>query len=102
MDFMKKRLERENEKQKNTINRQREEIEALQEELMDLQLDNEKKDKIIELVEKYQKEMQECISEINNQKNEYQKLIDELKEMKRVANESAFNNRWWLIRLLMK
>ena len=60
------------------------------------------KDKIINSVEPMRKEMTENLKEQKRLKNEYKKLILELKKMKGIMNQTVFRGRWWLIKLLLK
>lgn len=88
--------------QQKMINRQSEQIEKLKSEIERLTLECQKKDELINSVEPMRKEMTENIKEQRRLKNEYKKLIQELKMMKSIVNKEVYKKRWWLIRLLLK
>ena len=88
--------------QQKLITRQSEQIEALKFKIETLENHLIEKDKIINSVEPMRKEMAENINEQKRLKEEYKKLIDELKTMKNIVNENIYRKRWWLIRFLLK
>ena len=94
----KKRLEFQNK----MISRQSEQIDKLKNEIGNLKLKLDEKDKIIRAVESMRKEMAENIEEQKQLKNEYKQLIQQLKQMKNIINKEVYKNRWWLIKWLIK
>ena len=84
------------------LNRQSEQIETLKSEIDKLTLECQKKDELINSVEPMRREMTETINEQQRLKQEYQKLIQELKTMKNIIDEEVYKKRWWLIKFLLK
>lgn len=94
----KKRLEF----QKKMISRQSEQIDLLKSEIEKLKLQCDEKDKTINSVGSLRDELIEDIKEHKRLKNEYAKLVTELRKMKEIMNQTVYKGRWWLIRLLLK
>lgn len=88
--------------QQKMLNRQSEQIETLKSEIDKLTLECQKKDELINSVEPMRREMTETINEQQRLKQEYQKLIQELKTMKNIIDEEVYKKRWWLIKFLLK
>lgn len=84
--------------------RQSEEIESLKTQIDALVAICDEKDKVVESVDFLRKELTENVNEIKKKKDEYNKLIEDLKNMKKVMNQTMFGKEWkWrLIRLLIK
>lgn len=76
------------EAQTKIVTRQREEIESLKLKNEELERECEKKD--------------ELISSIEPMRSELKELIDELKEMKTIANKKLYKGRWKIIRFLIR
>ena len=95
---LKKRLEF----QQKMISRQSEQIDGLKSKIAELELTIEKKDELIKSVDYLRKELADNINEIKQKKNEYEKLIKELKVMKNIMNKEVYKGRWNLVRLLIK
>lgn len=70
------------------VARQREEIASLKSKIEELERECEKKDELINSVEPL--------------RDEFQRLIDELKEMKTIANKKLYKGRWKIIRFLIR
>lgn len=88
--------------QQNVISRKSKEVETLRLENEKLKEKLKEKDELIASVESIRKEMAENVREHKRLQNEYQGLIKELRQMRNILNKEAFNNRWWLIKLLIK
>lgn len=95
---LKKRLEF----QQKMISRQSEQIDGLKSKIAELELTIEKKDELIKSVDYLRKELIDNIDEIKQKKNEYEKLIKQLKDMEKIMNQEVYRNRWNLVRLLIK
>jgi hypothetical protein len=94
----KKRLEF----QQKLIQRQSEQIEDLKLQVENLKLEIEEKDKIISSVSSLRNELTENVKESKKYKEEYIKLIQELRKMKEIVNQEVYKGRWWLVRFLIK
>lgn len=88
--------------QKELISRQAEEIEILKNEIQELKLKCEEKDKLINSVEPMRRELKNNIDEIKKQKEEYKKIIKEVRKMKEIVNQEVYRGRWKIVRWLIK
>lgn len=84
------------------IERKSDEIESLKNKISSLEIDNKEKDEIIGLIDSLRVEMNEVVNELRDKSKEYDKLLADLFQMRKVMNEELFNGRWSLIKLLMK
>lgn len=84
------------------IKRQSEEIDSLKSKIERLNLDSDKKDELIMSVESFRNEMDEILKDIDDKRDKYQNLVDELFEMRKAMDEEVFNGRWKLVRWLIK
>lgn len=98
----KKQYEKRLEFQEKIILKKSEEIEFLNSKIEDLKLELSKKDEIINSIEPMRSEMVETISQQQKLKDEYEKLVQELKQMKEIFNQEVYKGRWKLIKLLIK
>ena len=90
-DFLKKRM-----------NRQTKEIENLSHKIYQLKIENNEKQDLIDSINSIKKDWKESLDTICVQRDEYQKLIFELRAMKTVMKTTVFKGKWKLIKLLMK
>jgi hypothetical protein len=88
--------------QKKTISRQLEQIELLKNQVENLKLECEKKDETINSFATLKDELAKSVADVNKYKEEYKKLIDELKNMKEIMNQTVFKGKWRLVRFLIK
>lgn len=88
--------------QQKMINRQSEQIEKFKSENEKLKNKLIEKDEIISSIEPMRKEMADNLKEQKRLKEEYKSLIDELKKMKEIVNQTVYKKRWWLIKHLIK
>lgn len=84
------------------IKRQINEIESLKEVIANFELDNKQKKELFDSVEVIYSDLLESVNELKIKRNEYEKLIQELTEMKKAMNQIVFKNKWKLIRWLIK
>lgn len=87
---------------KDLISRQSQQIEYLTKQNEKLKERLREKDEILSSIEPIRKEMEENINRYQKLKNDYKKLVDELKQMKKIFNKEAYKNRWWLIKFLIR
>lgn len=99
---MKRNYKRDYEFQKKLNERQAEQIKSLKAQIDGLTSLCEEKDKLIYAVDSLREELTKKIEEINIKENEYNSLVNELKDMKKVMNQEFFKGRWQLIKLLIK
>lgn len=84
------------------IERQTHEIESLKKRISELEIDCDDKDELINSVDSLRIEMEQIVEDLKSKGEVYDKLVEELTEMKKIMNEEVFKNKWWLIRFLLK
>ena len=84
------------------IERQAHEIESLKKRISELEIDCDEKDELINSVDSLRIEMEQIVEDLKSKGEVYDKLVEELTEMKKIMNEEVFKNKWWLIRFLLK
>ena len=84
------------------IIRQVDKIDSLQKQVSALEIDNAKKDEIINSIDTLRNDLFATVNELKNKGEKYDELLAELMQMKRVMNQTVFKGRWKLIRLLLK
>lgn len=84
------------------IKRQSDEIKRLKKQIADLNVSCEKKDELLHSVDGLQKEMVDVVDGIKAKGDEYDKLIAELKLMRKALNKEVFKGRWPLVKWLIK
>lgn len=84
------------------IKKQIDEIEFLKQTVSDLKIDCEEKDRLINSINKLRGDLLDIIDDLKEKGNKYDELIEELREMKKVMNQTVFKGRWKLIRFLLK
>lgn len=97
-----KKYEKKLELQEKIISRQSEHIEKLNAQIAKLKLEIEEKDILIISVASLKDELTKNISDVKNYKKEYKELIDELRKMKEIINQTVYKGRWWLIKFLIR
>lgn len=88
--------------QERMISRQSEQINDLKSQIEKLKLECKAKDEIIESVDSLRKDFIGDIDDIKKYKKQYKKLIQELKDMKKILNQEVYKNKWWLIKFLIR
>lgn len=90
--------------QNQIIQKKTEEVESLKSEILKLELDAQKKDELINSVDHLRVELQDIVQDMNDKKEEYDALIEELMLMRKVFCQELFGGefRWKIIRLIMK
>lgn len=84
------------------ILRQVDKIDSLQKKVSDLEIDNAKKDEIINSINALRDDLFTTVNELNGKSEKYDELLAELMQMRKVMNQTVFKGRWKLIRLLLK
>lgn len=79
-----------------------EKIDRLQKTVSELEISCEEKDKIIKSINYLRDDLFAVVNELKKQSDEYDILISDLMQMKKVMNQTVFKGRWKLIRLLLK
>lgn len=88
--------------QQKIISRQSEQIESLKLEVEKLNFECQKKDDIINSVSSLKNDLTKDIEDIKKYKGEYKRLIEELRNMKKILNQDVYKGRWNLVKFLIK
>lgn len=94
----KRRLESRN----RTIRSQSDEIGRLKAQIDELNLSCAKKDELIASVDSLYKEINVALDEIQEERDRYRKLNEDLRNMRKIMNKEVFRGRWNLVRLLLR
>lgn len=86
----------------NIIKRQVIEIKELKKLIDNLNITCEQKDEIIGSINGLRQDLIDVITDINDKREQYDALINELIEMKKIINQEVFKGRWKIIRFLLK
>lgn len=97
-----KNYKRKLEFQEKLIKRQSEEIESLNAQIEELKLKCEEKDRVIHSIASLKKELSDNVADVKKYKKQYKDLIDELRKMKAIMNQTVFKGKWKLVRFLIK
>lgn len=88
--------------QSNMISRQSEQIDSLKTKIEKLELELLKKDEIINSVSSMREELIQNVAEVKKCKKQYKSLIEEVRKMKEILNQTIYKGRWRLIKFLIK
>lgn len=88
--------------QNKMISHQSEQIDRLKLQVEKLELECRKKDEIINSVSFLKDELSKNISDVKKYKDDYKELINELKKMKEIMNQTTYKGRWRLVRFLVR
>lgn len=84
------------------IKRQADEIDSMKSQIERLNIDNANKDELIHSVDHLRDEFMGIIDSLKDKESEYDKLIEDLRLMRKAFDREVFANRWWLVKRLMK
>lgn len=96
------RYEKKYETQKKIVLRQLDEIEKLKSSISELEIDSEKRTELIDSITDIRTELYEVIDDLSERREEYTCLIEDLRQMKMVMNQTVFKGKWRLIKLLLR
>lgn len=85
-----------------TILNQIDKIDKLEKTISELEISCEEKDKVIASINVLRDDLFTVINQLKKKSDEYDVLIADLMEMRKVMNQTVFKGRWKLIRLLLK
>lgn len=88
--------------QQKTISRQQQQIADLELQVRNLKLEIEEKNMIINSTSSLRKELSENVAKIKKHKEEYHRLIEELRKMKEILNIEVYKGKWKLVKFLIK
>lgn len=97
-----KKYEKKIEFQKKMIARQAEQIESLKSQIEELKKKCDEKDDIINSVSSLRNELISNVEAAKEYKEQYKSLVEEVKKMKDVMNQTVYKNKWKLVRFLIK
>lgn len=90
------------ENQEKMISRQSEQIELLNAQIAKLKLEIEEKDNMINSIAYLKDELIQKNKDIDKYKEQFKKLIEELRQMKKIINLEVYKGRWNLIKFLIR
>lgn len=96
------RYEKKYETQKKIVLRQLDEIEKLKSSISELEIDSEKRTELIDSITDIRTELYEVNDDLSERREEYTRLIEDLRQMKMVMNQTVFKGKWRLIKLLLR
>ena len=96
------RYEKKYETQKKIVLRQLDEIEKLKSSISELDIDSEKRNELSDSITDIRTELYEVIDDLSERREEYTRLIEDLRQMKMVMNQTVFKGKWRLIKLLLR
>ena len=99
---MSKRRKRKTDVKSNIIKRQSDEIKALKAKINELDISSKEKDELIHAVEPLQKKLIDAIEIVRSKGEEYDKLIEDVKAMRKIFDKEVFKGRWNIIKFLLK
>lgn len=85
-----------------TILNQIDKIDKLEKTISELEISCEEKDKVIASINVLRDDLFTVINQLKKKSDEYDVLIADLMEMRKVMNQTVFKGRWKLIRWLLK
>ena len=88
--------------QQSIISRQSKQIEDLKRQNENLKLKIQEKDEFINSIANLRDELIKDSDEIKKSKKEYKLLVDEIRKMKEIINQTVYKGRWRLIKVLLK
>ena len=88
--------------QQKIITRQSKQIELMKSQIEYLKQKCQEKDDVINSVQSIREELIENAKEHRRFKNEYEELVDELKQMKKIIDVNVYKGRWKIVKWVMK
>lgn len=88
--------------QKKLILRQSEQIDALKLQIEVLNKELKEKNEIINSTYSLRNELKKSIDDARKYKEEYVKLIKEIRKMKEIINQEVYKGKWSLVKFLIK
>ena len=87
--------------QSQIIQRKNDEIESLKSKILEFEQQLKEKDELINGIEPLRKELKEEIENVKAKRKEYDKLVLELMEMRKLMSDAVFGGKWWLVNKLV-
>ena len=84
------------------IERQNADIDNLKEKIAKLEISCDDKDNLIHSIDSLREELVDIVDEIKKKSEEYDKLRDELLEMRNAMNQIVFKNKWRIVKWLLR
>lgn len=91
-----------NEVKMRIIDRQSKEIESLKEKISQLEIAASEKDELLSSVDDLLEDLRESVDVIQSKSDEYEELVDDLRDMKKIIDEEVFHRNWWIIKHLLR
>ena len=88
--------------QSKAVSRLSKQIESLNSENKKLRLELEEKEQIINSTSSLRDELAQNVGQIKKHKEEYERLVKELRKMKEIVNQEVYKGKWRLVKFLIK
>lgn len=97
-----KRNNRKYDLQNQIIQKKNDEIEALRNKVLKLEIDRDEKQELLESVDYLRIELKDIVEDLKKKKEEYDRLNEDLMKMRTVFNQEVFRSRWRIVKWLIK
>lgn len=84
------------------INRQSDTIEDMKKQISALEIDVQEKNILLKSMDDLLDDMRNTIQEVDSKKDEYDRLIAELRDMKKIMDEEVFHRKWWILKHVLR
>ena len=84
------------------IKSQHDEIESLKRQIEALNIDLDKKDELIHSVDDLREQLRQIVSNVRKKEQECDKLLKDMRLMRKALDREVFKNRWWIVKRLIK
>lgn len=91
-----------NDRKRRIIDRQSSEIESLKRKISRLEIAASEKDELLSSVDGLINDMRESVDSIQEKSDEYDRLIAELRDMRKIMDEEVFHRKWWILKHVLR
>lgn len=91
-----------NDRKRRIIDRQSSEIESLKRKISRLEIAASEKDELLSSVDGLINDMRESVDSIQDKSDEYDRLIAELRDMRKIMDEEVFHRKWWILKHVLR
>ena len=84
------------------INRQSATIEDMKKQISALEIDVQEKNILLKSMDDLLDDMRNTIQEVDSKSDEYDRLIAELRDMRKIMDEEVFHRKWWILKHVLR
>lgn len=84
------------------ISRQSDEIDALKKKISELEIESSEKDELVASIDSLLEDLRVTVDIIKDKSDEYDDIVHELRNMKKIIDEDVFNKKWWIIKYFLR